>query len=638
VITSIVLTTACADSTDGALRIGVKDFEEQKILAEMAAGLLRGNGYPVGDIINCGDTFTCQKALRAGKIDLMVEYTGTGLVFMGKSVSRQGNSLARVRRLYGEIGLVWLGPLGFDNRYRVVVRTDRAAARNAQAIADLHNLEGRLRVACPAEYLRRPVDGFYALLRTYGLKNKISAKPLLLDDPERRYRALLDGKVDIAIGYGTDGSMRDPRLTVLKDTKNFFPSYNGSFLVRQKTLAQYPKLKTTLGKLENLISTDQMRALNYAVQVEGQHPRAVAERFLKKRELAVEAPRARRHRPDLTVKMHSRDLLGGMRKLALRAVRAAFPNRAVFLRRADNPRSDLARGRARLAILGAERFFMDSQGRAIPERDERVEAVAVLGTRLLHFFRRKDAKGDPATGRIGVARRGSGSALVAEVVLGQRGKRPVVWAAPQELFKRLAGGDLDSVLILAETGAPQVVHAMRKYNFKLASLAQWMTPRGRALLPYLRKAVIGASTYPTQAYPVDTFSSQVVLAAPGRKVAFGGASGGQAAALPVAGFPLDRQQMHKLVEATGRPETPDPVLPSAWSAVPLEDKKRDTRLSIGTKLINSLVIAFLIWLAWIVMRKEEPDANEDDEDDEDEEETEQEDEDKRAIRPSHSAR
>jgi large-conductance mechanosensitive channel len=80
------------------------------------------------------------------------------------------------------------------------------------------------------------------------------------------------------------------------------------------------------------------------------------------------------------------------------------------------------------------------------------------------------------------------------------------------------------------------------------------------------------------------------------------------------------------------------VLPSAWSAVPLEDKKRDTRLSIGTKLINSLVIAFLIWLAWIVMRKEEPDANEDDEDDEDEEETEQEDEDKRAIRPSHSAR
>jgi glycine betaine/choline ABC-type transport system substrate-binding protein len=599
---AVVLLVGCGER-EPSIRIGVKPFDEQFILGQMTAQLLEGAGYKVDDIVACRDTYGCHKRLRSGDIDMMVEYSGTGLLFMGKTVLRDGRALERARLLYREVGLQWLGSLGFDNSYRVVVRTDRAAALEMTAIDDLQKIEGGIRITCPAEYLRRPVDGLYALLRTYGLSNKLAADPLLLADPERRYRALLDGKVHVAIGYATDGSIQDPRLTVLKDTKSFFPPYEAALVVRKETLEKYPRLRAVLDKLEKHISTRQMREMNYAVQVEGRSPRVVALEFLKSKDLLDKMPSRAARKPELGVVLHPKDDFGRMRRIALQSAKQAFSSRTVRLRLSDEPVTDLARGRARLAILGAERFFETDS--STPDRDERAEAVAVLGTRVVHLVRRSGDTSDILAGKIGVSPRSSGSARVGKTILKGAGKEPAEWAETADLLKKVRAGELDGAIVLTDLGDLHMVRAMKEGGLRLFPLSKWMTPQRRPLVPYLRPMEIPKASYPGQPAPVDSFAAQVVLAAPARSLAAPGASGGQAAALPTAGIPLPRDKMESLVEAVGLPETPDPVLPSAWAATPLERKRKDPRVTVGTKLLNALVIAFLVWLVWIVVRKEE---------------------------------
>ena len=599
-----VFFTSCSQDRGSQIRIGVKNFEEQRILAQMAVQLLKAEGFKVDALQNCGDTYSCHQALRSKKIDLMVEYTGTGLSFMGKRVIREADSLSRVRRLYAEIGLVWLDALGFDNSYRVLVRTDRAAAKGLKTIGDLAKLKGTIRFACPSEYLRRPVDGLFSLLRTYGLKQQASSNPVIVDDPEKRFQSLLEGKVDAAIGYATDGTIQDPRLTILEDTKSFFPSYKAAFMVRRQVLKKHPKLRKILAKLNSRISTQRMRALNYKVQVEARSSERVAEAFLNEQKLSGQRSGTSEGRAALSVLIHRNDTFRDASSLALHAVRQAFPKRSVHIKISKSPREDLAQGRARLAILGAERFFLDKNERPAAQRDERVEAVAVLGARVLHLFRRKDDPRDPSSGRLGVEPKGSGGSIVGETLLKAMGTTPAVRTKPADLLKQLSNRELDGVLILGSIGEPIILQAMKKHEFKIVSLDRWITPKSRALLVYLRRARIATSTYPSQPYAVDTYSSQVVLTAPGRKLGFTGASGGQAAALPLYGLPLPRKRMKKLIEATRRPEPPDPVLPSAWNADYAQKDKQAISYSISTKFLNAGVVVFLIWIAWLIARKE----------------------------------
>ncbi len=62
----------------------------------------------------------------------------------------------------------------------------------------------------------------------------------------------------MAVVYTTDGLNRKVGLKILEDDKNFFPDYNGAFLVRQEILDTYPELEEILGQLGGNISTEEM--------------------------------------------------------------------------------------------------------------------------------------------------------------------------------------------------------------------------------------------------------------------------------------------------------------------------------------------------------------------------------------------
>jgi len=509
----------------------------------------------------------------------MVEYTGTGAHFAGAAPGSV--DLTRLRALYAPLGVEWLVPLGFDNTYAVVVRPHPGARR----IDDL-SADGPLRVATPREYLRRPRDGLHALATRHGLE---LAEPVVIESPGERYAALIEQRVDAAIGYATDGALADLDVRVLEDARSFFPPYEAVVVANASALEARPAIRGAVAPLEGRLDTPRMRALNAAVQMEGHDPGVVARRFLLSQKLldvaVVTDPRA-----PLRMDFHVDDDLDPFVRVARDAVRHAWPDRPVRVERQAHPVRRVRRGDARLAVLGAERFFRSRRLRRKP-RDERLEAVAVLGTRAVHVVRRTGDAGGPLDGRVGAPPSRSGAGRIADAILAQTA--PARRGRPADLVQGIRDGLLDAAVIVAKVGDPRIAKAFADPGLELRPLAGWLDAGRASRHPYLRPARIRADAYPNQPRPVETIEAQVLLAGPR---ATGPGGGGPAAALPSTSTPLSAAEVTALSEASGVPEAPDPALPNAWQRIAGGPTKVDKASPTLDALLNVLALLFTFWL------------------------------------------
>src|SRR5687767_5485926 len=68
------------DNARTTVRVGSKNFTEQKVLGEIYAQGLRAAGYDVETELSLGDEQIAQRSLTRGTIDGYPEYTGTALL------------------------------------------------------------------------------------------------------------------------------------------------------------------------------------------------------------------------------------------------------------------------------------------------------------------------------------------------------------------------------------------------------------------------------------------------------------------------------------------------------------------------------------------------------------------------------
>ena len=73
------------------------------------------------------------------------------------------------------------------------------------------------------------------------------------------YDALNTGKMDVVLGYTTDGRIASYDLVVLEDDLNFFPPYDASPLVTKSLIKEKPYVDRAMNKLRGKISTEQMQ-------------------------------------------------------------------------------------------------------------------------------------------------------------------------------------------------------------------------------------------------------------------------------------------------------------------------------------------------------------------------------------------
>ncbi len=587
-----VLCAGCSDA-DG-VRVGVKPFTEHEVLAEIIVGVLEDREIPVRPPYRCADTFDCERALQSGYVDVMVEYTGTALHLMGAPPPADDVTPREwLNELYGPMGAQWMEPLGFDNGYVWLMPAPQAAATSTQTLSDLERREAPLRVACPPEYLRRPRDGLIAVAERYGLN--LDPEPLIIPDALQRYQATLAGRADVAVGYATDGNLTELGFEVLRDDLGFFTDYEAAIVVRDSALAAHPDLADALGSLEGRIDTDTIRSLNRAAGIGGEPIDSVARGFLRDADLLQEAPPGER-RVALRVVYSSESTRRAFGTQALGAVRQVFADRTVAMSLDDDPLRVIGGGEARLGVVGAEAFFReDRKGRL--KRDQGVEAVAVLGRRVLHVVTRPGADSSVLAGKVGIPEDGD-DARLAETMLRFSDNEAAQRSSVTALLEEVRAGRLDAALIAAQRGDPEITDAL-KSGLGLASMDRWLDAERQLQFPFMRPVRLRPGTYPGQDQSVDTLSSQVLLVAASSRE--GPANvGGPAAAVPAGGNPLTKDERQALASAVGTAEAPDPAVPSAWSLG--ARRAADTPKSRWIdRTLNALVIIFLAWLAFIVV-------------------------------------
>lgn len=95
------------------------------------------------------------------------------------------------------------------------------------------------------------------------------------------YDAVEAGKMDIVLGYSTDGRIASYDLVMLEDDRNFFPPYDAAAIASDEVLKKNPKIRTALKRLEGTINTKEMQKLNYRADNDLVEPSVIAEDFLK---------------------------------------------------------------------------------------------------------------------------------------------------------------------------------------------------------------------------------------------------------------------------------------------------------------------------------------------------------------------
>jgi osmoprotectant transport system permease protein len=282
---AMVFAGAVSAESPAGIIVGSKNFTEQVLLGELVAQTIeRQTSRPVRRRLNLGGTLICDRALSTGDIDVYIEYTGTALTaIFHQPVSTDSSAVyARVRDLYARTGRALLEPLGFDNTFAILVRGRDARALGLRTIDDLARVAPGWRAGFGFEFLERP-DGYPGLAKTYGLR--FAAPPHVMD-LTLSYRALAANQVDVIAGDATAGLIKGLDLVRLEDDRHYFPPYEAAPVARGAMLLRYPEVRRALERLGGLVSADDMRAMNYAVDAEHRDPWLVVREFLDHATLA----------------------------------------------------------------------------------------------------------------------------------------------------------------------------------------------------------------------------------------------------------------------------------------------------------------------------------------------------------------
>src|SRR5579864_4518251 len=257
-----VAPAACARrAAESTVKVGSKNFTEELVLGEMYAQLLEHAGYAVERRLNLGSVEVVMAALRRGDVDVYPEYTGTALLVVLKlppQSDRNGTYRTVKTEYQRRYSLTWLDPAPMNDSQALATTPAVAARYGLRTLSDLSREAPRLRLAAVPEFTNRP-DRLAGLQRAYGGFHFAAIRYIAIG---LKYRALLDGDVDVAVAFGTDGQIDADHLVVLADDKHFWPPYQVAPVVRDDALVRFPKLAPALNAVAPMVTDAAMRRLN----------------------------------------------------------------------------------------------------------------------------------------------------------------------------------------------------------------------------------------------------------------------------------------------------------------------------------------------------------------------------------------
>ena len=276
---ALALMSAGCGKSKKPIIVGSKNFTEQVVLGEIIAQHLEHRlGRKVTRRLNLGGTLLSYQALINGEIGMYPEYTGTisAEILKERPSSDPAQALERSRIEMRRLAqTVVLDPLGIDNGFAMVVRTEDAISYKVKTLSQAAQVKSGWKLGVGYEFEQR-IDGKRAL-NDYHLP--LSA-PIRSMDLGLLYKALEQGQVTMIAANSTDGPLAAHNWTILDDDKKVFGSYQACVLVREDMLLDEPKLQPALVELSGKFTNEIMRKLNADVDVNHRPVREVAIEFL----------------------------------------------------------------------------------------------------------------------------------------------------------------------------------------------------------------------------------------------------------------------------------------------------------------------------------------------------------------------
>jgi osmoprotectant transport system substrate-binding protein len=267
-------------SSNGAVRVGSKNFAEDITIAEIYAAALERAHIPVERHMNLGSTQIATAAMQRGDIDLYPEYTGTALI----DVLRMP-PMRNAQRIFNTVkstyerrfGITWLAASPMNDSQGLAVTQSVAQRYHVRTLSQCAAAAPQLRLAAIAEFLTR-ADALPGLQKYYGGFRFKSARTYAIG---LQYQALLSGDADVSTAFTTDSQIGTDNLVVLQDDRKFWPAYNVAPVVRQAALKRNSQIAAVLNRISPLLTDPVVRQLNYQVNVNHVDPADAAQQFLK---------------------------------------------------------------------------------------------------------------------------------------------------------------------------------------------------------------------------------------------------------------------------------------------------------------------------------------------------------------------
>lgn len=274
------------DGLEGAkLTVGSKEFTEQRILGYIIEFALTAAGADVSDLTSIVGSNSTRQALVSGQVDLTYEYTGTGwLSYLGqeKPIADPTEQYQAVKDLdLKENGVAWVDPAPMDNTYALAMSQATAQKTGITTLSQYAELAksdpAAAGVCVETEFNSRP-DGLPGLAAAYGYDS--AAVPTQILQTGVIYNETANGSCQFGEVFTTDGRIKGLDLVVLQDDKAFFPHYNATITMLQKTNEEYPGIAEVMKPVSDALTNEEITELNRKVDVDGSDPADVARQWM----------------------------------------------------------------------------------------------------------------------------------------------------------------------------------------------------------------------------------------------------------------------------------------------------------------------------------------------------------------------
>jgi osmoprotectant transport system substrate-binding protein len=265
-----------SNSKNVTVRIGWVDFSEQAILSQIYGQALAKAGYKV-EYQKYASRELADPALFSGKYDMLIEYAGSDLTFLGgKPTSDAQQVLTDLKAKLQPKGVTALDQAPMSDQQAITMTRQGSTKYNVKTLSELAKPAPQLVFGAPPECKDRQTC-YKGMQDTYGIHFK-SFKGLA--QGSLKYQALLNNQIQVALSFSTDGIIAKQNLVTLQDDKGLFPPDHAVPVVRNDFLSKAGNdFQSTVNKVSATITTNDITGLNAKVDIDNDDPDQVAKDF-----------------------------------------------------------------------------------------------------------------------------------------------------------------------------------------------------------------------------------------------------------------------------------------------------------------------------------------------------------------------